>query len=123
MNNKFRIIKNNNIIIFYILGPENIKIERRVAITPDIAKKYIAIGFEVSLSENYGEHLGFKDREYKALGVKISKDEKEIISEANVIVQLGLPSDEKVSLIKENQTLIGILNPYNKKEKIKMLLK
>ena len=39
MNNKFRIIKNNNIIIFYILGPENIKIERRVAITPDIAKK------------------------------------------------------------------------------------
>ena len=102
---------------------ENKKIERRVAITPDIAKKYIAIGFEVSLSENYGEHLGFKDREYKALGVKISKDEKEIISEANVIVQLGLPSDEKVSLIKENQTLIGILNPYNKKEKIKMLLK
>jgi len=123
MNNKFRIIKNNNIIIFYILGPENIKIERRVAITPDIAKKYIAIGFEVSLSENYGEHLGFKDREYKALGVKISKDEKEIISEANVIVQLGLPSDEKVSLIKENQTLIGILNPYNKKEKINILVK
>ena len=102
---------------------ENQKLEKRIAISPEIAKKYLALGLEVSLSENYGEHLGFKDREYKALGVKISKDEKEIISEANVIVQLGLPSDEKVSLIKENQTLIGILNPYNKKEKIKMLLK
>ena len=33
---------------------ENQKIERRIAITPEIAKKYIALGFEISLSENYG---------------------------------------------------------------------
>ena len=58
---------------------ENQKIERRVAITPEIAKKYIALGFEVFLDENYGEHLGFKDNAYKELGVKISKDKKEII--------------------------------------------
>ena len=76
---------------------ENQKIEKRIAITPDIAKKYIALGFEVSLSENYGEHLGFKDNEYKELGVKISKDEKEIINSADIIVQLGLPSDDKIS--------------------------
>ena len=102
---------------------ENQQIEKRIAITPEIAKKYIALGFEVSLLQNYGEHLGFKDSEYKDMGVKISKDINEVISGADIIVQLGLPSDEKVSLIKENQTLIGILNPYNKKEKIKMLLK
>ena len=30
------------------------KIEKRIAITPEIAKKYISLGFEVSLSENYG---------------------------------------------------------------------
>ena len=70
---------------------ENQKIEKRIAITPEIAKKYIALGFEVSLSENYGEHLGFDDNEYKELGVKIFKDEKEIINSADIIVQLGLP--------------------------------
>ena len=102
---------------------ENQKIEKRIAITPEIAKKYIALGFELSLSENYGEHLNFKDDEYKELGVKIIKDEKEIINSADIIVQLGLPSDEKTSLIKENQTLIGILNPYNNKEKIESLAK
>jgi len=102
---------------------ENQKIEKRIAITPEIAKKYIALGFEVSLSENYGEHLGFDDNEYKELGVKIFKDEKEIINSADIIVQLGLPSDEKISLIKENQTLIGVLNPYNNKEKIESLAK
>jgi len=102
---------------------ENQKIEKRIAISPDIAKKYIALGLELSLSESYGEHLGFKDNEYKDLGVKISKDTKEIISSADIIVQLGLPSDEISTMIKENQTLIGILDPYNNKEKIESLVK
>ena len=48
---------------------ENKKIERRIAITPEIAKKYISLGFEIILSENYGSHLGIKDEEYKELGV------------------------------------------------------
>ena len=102
---------------------ENLQNEKRIAISPDIAKKYIALGLDVSLSENYAEHLGFKDDEYKALGVKISRDIKEIISSADVIVQLGLPSEKITSLIKENQTLIGILDPYNNKEKIESLVK
>ena len=57
---------------------ENQKIEKRIAITPDIAKKYIAFGFEISLVEKYGEHLGFKDNDYKILGVNILNDESEM---------------------------------------------
>jgi len=102
---------------------ENKKIEKRIAITPDIAKKYIGLGFEVSLTKSYGEHLGFKDNDYKDLGVKISQDESEIISNADIIVQLGLLPEDKISLIKENQILIGVLDPYNNKEKINNLVK
>ena len=46
---------------------ENKNIEKRIAITPEIAKKYIALGFEISIVEKYGEHLGFKNSEYKEL--------------------------------------------------------
>jgi len=102
---------------------ENKQIEKRIAITPDIAKKYIDLGFEVSLSENYGEHLGFNDSEYNSVGVKTCKDEKEASSNADIIIQLGLPVDEKISLIKENQILVGVLDPYNNKEKIDGLVK
>ena len=49
---------------------ENQNIEKRIAITPDIAKKYITLGFDVLLSENYGHHLGIKDDEYLQIGVK-----------------------------------------------------
>ena len=102
---------------------ENQKIEKRISITPEIAKKYISLGLEVVLSENYGRHLGIKDQEYKSLGVSISNDEKEIINCGDIIVQLGLLDDDKNSLLKENQTFIGVLNPYENKDKINNLVK
>jgi len=102
---------------------ENQSIEKRIAITPEIAKKYISLGFEVFLSKNYGAHLGITDEEYQNVGVKTSNDEKEILNDANVIVQMGLPSDDKCSLLKQDQTLIGVLNPYNNKNKLDNLIK
>ena len=102
---------------------ENQKIEKRIAITPDIAKKYIALGFEVNIPEKYGEHLGFKDNDYKELGVEIYNNEVEILSSGDVIVQLGLLSDENLSNLKENQTLIGVFSPHDNKEKIENLSK
>ena len=102
---------------------ENQNIEKRIAITPEIAKKYVSLGLEVFLSKNYGVHLGISDEEYSNVGVNISDDEKEILNSANVIVQLGLLSDEKCSLLKKDQTIIGVLNPYDNKEKLDNLLK
>ena len=102
---------------------ENKKIEKRIAITPEVAKKYLNLGFKISLSENYGTHLGIDDNEFKNLGVSILKDEKELINSSDLIIQLGLLSEETLSLIKENQSVIGILNPYNNKEKLGSLAK
>ena len=87
-------------------------IEKRIAVTPDIAKKYINLGIELSLPENYGFHLGIKDDAFKSVGVNILKDEKELINDSDLIIQLGLPKEEKISLIKEGQSIIGVLNPF-----------
>ena len=97
--------------------------EKRIAITPEIIKKYLSLGFEIHLSENYGAHLGINDSEFINAGAKISKSDNEILSNSNILVQLGMISDEKISLIKENQTLIGVFNPYENKEKLQNLSK
>jgi len=47
----------------------------------------------------------------------------EVINLSNIIVQLGLLSEDKYSLIKEDKTLIGVLNPYDNKEKLDKLKK
>ena len=103
--------------------PEDKKIEKRIAITPDVAKKYLNLGFELSLPENYGLHLGISDNEFKDSGAIIVKEEKELINSADIIIQLGLLSDNNLLLIKENQTIIGVLNSYNNNEKIETLVK
>ncbi len=93
-------------------------LEKRVAITPEIVKKYISLGFEVTLIKNYATHLGIDDKQYLDLGANISSDESQIITNSDFLVQLGLLTNEKISLLKENQSIIGILNPYANRDKL-----
>jgi len=102
---------------------ENQNIEKRVAITPEITKKYISNGFEILIPKNYGKHLGFEDNDYQNLGAVIIDNEKEIVESCDILVQLGLPEEEKLNYLKENQNLVGILNPYENKELLNKLIK
>ena len=77
---------------------ENRNIEKRISITPEIAKKYISLGFNLTLPNNYGAHLGFRDDDYKNLGVNFIENEDEIIKNSEIVIQLGLPDDEKLKL-------------------------
>ena len=102
---------------------ENKSVEKRIALTPESAKKYISLGLNLSLPTNYGTHLGFTDSDYKDLGVNVIKDENEIINNSDILIQLGLPEDDKLSFLKENQTLIGTLNTFLNKTKLEALMK
>jgi NAD(P) transhydrogenase subunit alpha len=100
---------------------ENRLVEKRVSITPEIAKKYLDLGFEISLPANYASHLGFKDEDYKNLGVSILDNEQDLIKNADILVQLGLPDEDKLNLLRENQTLIGSLGFFLNKQKLENL--
>ena len=98
---------------------ENINNEKRVAITPDIIKKYKSLGLEVNLSKNYALHLGITDKEYEEQGASIINNYEELISNSNIIVQMSLPDDENIKKFKEKQIIVGVLNPYNNEKKLK----
>ena len=100
---------------------ENKNIEKRIAVTPEIAKKYVSLGFELSLQTGYGKDLGFKDDDYKNFGVDFLDNEKELITKSDIIIQLGLLDDENLSLLKPNQILIGSLNVFTNKDKLEKL--
>ena len=96
---------------------ENTKIEKRVAITPDVVKKYKSLGLEVHLSKDYALHLGIDDNLYETEGAKISTIEK-VLLDTNVLLQMNIPSDEILSSLKKDQILIGVLNPYVNEKKL-----
>ena len=101
---------------------ENKNIEKRVAITPEIAKKYISLGFKVKIQKNYASHLGIIDDLYIEQGVEIDQNISNVYGSAEIIVQLSLPSNENLSQLSENQCLIGVLDPYTNKDKINALI-
>ena len=99
---------------------ENIKEEKRVAVTPDIVKKYTSLGFEVHLCKDYAIHLGIRDKDYIDVGANINSID-EVISSSDAILQMNILENENLNKLKKNQILIGVLNPYSNEKKLKEL--
>ncbi|MDC3082270.1 NAD(P) transhydrogenase subunit alpha [Candidatus Pelagibacter sp.] len=97
---------------------EDKNFEKRVAITPDIIKKYLSLGLEVHLSQNYASHLGINDEEYENEGAIILKNDEEVIKNCDAILQMSILSDDNLNKLKQNQILIGVLDPYSNEKKL-----
>ena len=98
---------------------QKIKSLRIAVITADVVKKYKSLGLNVNLTKNYALHLGISDKEYEIEGASILSDDEAVINESDAILQMNILSDENLSKLKENQILIGVLNPYLNENKLK----
>ena len=96
--------------------------EKRVSLVPDVAKKFIKDGFDVFLEKDAGYMSKFTDEDYSSLGVSID-DNHENISDADIIFCVRMPDDNLINKIKSGACLIGLLNPYDNKEKLELLSK
>ncbi len=101
---------------------ENLNLEQRVAITPDIVKRYKSLGLQVYLSKDYATHLGISDKSYETEGASI-KSINEIISSSDAILQMNIPSNENLDKLKKDQILVGVLDPYNNEKKLSEIIK
>ena len=101
---------------------ENRDLEKRVSITPDIIKKYISQGFKVLIEKDYGNHLGFFNDVYVKEGCQIVNREN-VLDKSDIILQLNLPDEKNLQLIKENISLIGVFNVHQNREKLVNLSK
>ena len=99
---------------------ENKEVEKRVSITPEIAKKYISNGFEIFIEDNFGLHLGISNEKFIDEGCKIDVKEN-ILKKADIILQLNLPDENCFQYFKENSILIGNFNSSQNLEKINRL--
>ncbi|MGD9582374.1 MAG: Re/Si-specific NAD(P)(+) transhydrogenase subunit alpha [Lysobacterales bacterium] len=90
--------------------------ERRVALTPEIAKKLKALGVEVQLETGAGESAAFPDNQYKdAVAVA------DVLASADVLLSVQAPGDAALARLKPGTVLIGMLAPHASVERVKML--
>ncbi len=83
--------------------------ERRIGITPDIARRYKADGHEVVVEQGAGARAGFPDRAYRDAGAEIVRS----AWEADVVVTVGPPGDEERSRLRPEARLVGLLRPLD----------
>ncbi len=93
---------------------EEINGEKRVAATPDSIKKYIALGATVTIENQAGTGASIANFEYENAGAIISDN----LSDADIVLCVRPPSAHKLSQIKENAILVGMLEPYGNQEQI-----
>ena len=102
---------------------ENLETEKRVAITPEIAKKFTDIGFDVYLQKDYAKHLGFDNKDYEAINANILDNEKLVLENSDILAQLNLPQKSLFENLSQNKTLVGVLNPYQNTKELGELVK
>ena len=99
---------------------ENKELEKRISITPDIAKKYKSSGFDVMIEDGYGSHIGISNEMFEKEGCKIENKEN-ILLNSDILLQLNLPQDKNLDSLKENKILIGSFNASQNKDKLNKL--
>ena len=107
---------------------ETAKLEKRVAATPDIVKKYIDLGFEVGFEKNAGVNSYYSDESYISAGAKVYNNIEDLISESDIILKVnnvynGGEGADNIELYKKNKIIIGFLKPLQNIEQIKDLVK
>jgi len=86
--------------------------ETRVAVTPDAAKKLIALGFDVVIETGAGVSASAPDTDYLAAGAKVFPTATEALKDADVVLKVRGPADEEISSLKPGAIVVGLFNPY-----------
>ncbi|WP_152287401.1 Re/Si-specific NAD(P)(+) transhydrogenase subunit alpha [Flavicella marina] len=87
---------------------ETQKGEKRVAISPNIAKQLVAIGFDVIIEENAGKSSSYKNSDYRDVDVKVEK-RGVVFKDADVLVKINPFDEEDLKLVDKGQVLISQL--------------
>ena len=95
--------------------------ETRVAVTPDAAKKLIALGLEVVAEAGAGLAAAATDAEYEAAGAKVVAGAAEAVAGADILLKVRGPSDEEIGALKPGAIVVGLLNPFQDRETMEAL--
>lgn len=87
---------------------ETQKGERRVALSPNIAKQLIDKGFEIIIEEDAGSTSSYKDSDFKKIGASVEK-RGVVFKEAEVLIKINPFDEEDLKLVDKGHILMSQL--------------
>ncbi|MBS1144934.1 MAG: transhydrogenase subunit alpha [Proteobacteria bacterium] len=93
--------------------------ESRVALVPETAKKFAALGATLRMEQSAGTESHFLDSDYP--GVTLVDGITEAYGSAQLLMRVTPPSPEEIAAMPEGSVLIGLLKPFESKERLAAL--
>lgn len=101
--------------------------ERRVALSPETAKKLIQKGFQVFVERGAGEEALFEDGQFESAGARIEPSPPSLFGQADIVLKVRKPllnekeKRHEIEMMKEGSALIAFLEPYSDSETLQKL--
>lgn len=99
--------------------------ERRVAMSPDMVKKYRALKVEVVVESGAGQGVNLSDADFEAAGAQIAPTPAAALEGATVLLKVQRPlfgaggeEGDEMALLPRGLALIGMLNPMQNREQV-----
>jgi H+-translocating NAD(P) transhydrogenase subunit alpha len=84
--------------------------EARVALTPDVAAKFLELGAAIDMQAGAGEHSHFPDTLFK--GVQFHPDAAAVLRSARVLLTVQPPTLATVEALDRKAVVVGFLQPH-----------
>ncbi len=90
--------------------------EKRVAGSPKLVKKLIALGYEVNVEAGAGESAHVSDQQWIDAGAAIIDNSVELWQSADIIVKVRQPDPTEATLLTKGKTLLSLFWPAQEEE-------
>lgn len=87
--------------------------EQRVALTPEVVKKFAALGAAIQVQAGAGAASHYSDDDYVAAGATIVASSEVIHTQSDVVLRVGVPTNMQIESLKPGAVLAGFLQPYS----------
>lgn len=94
--------------------------ERRVAMTPEVAKKLKAAGVEVVIAAGAGDRAGYRDAAWAGLATVVPGN-AEVLAGADLVFAVQPPPVDSIARLREGGCWIGFLAPHADALRVKAL--
>ncbi|TVQ01797.1 MAG: Re/Si-specific NAD(P)(+) transhydrogenase subunit alpha [Balneolaceae bacterium] len=97
--------------------------EKRVALTPEIAQKLIAMGLNVTVESGAGLASSYTDGDYLAAGAIVENSRTNVLKTSDLLLAVQAPAKDTINHLKQGAILICFIWPLQNKEYIEYLKK
>jgi NAD(P) transhydrogenase subunit alpha len=93
--------------------------EARVALTPDVAAKFIELGATLALQRGAGERSHFGDEAYK--GAQLASGSAEVLASANVLLTVQPPTLNEIDALAPGTVVVGFMQAHQQLDMVRRL--